>query len=59
MVNHRLFSREYRAADTMIHLGNITVGSGKSLFIAGSCAVESRKQLLTVDMLYGSCLPIS
>ncbi|BBH23033.1 bifunctional 3-deoxy-7-phosphoheptulonate synthase/chorismate mutase [Paenibacillus baekrokdamisoli] len=42
---HLLVSRKKQQEDTVITLGDITVGSGKPMIIAGPCSVESYDQM--------------
>lgn len=43
---YKLVSREFRRSDTIITLGNTSLGGGHVALIAGPCSVESREQLL-------------
>lgn len=45
---HLLVSRKKKKEDTIIHLGDTTVGDGKPVMIAGPCSVESYEQVRTV-----------
>jgi len=51
---YKLISREYakffgEASDRrVIKLGNVSIGSGEPVFIAGPCAVESREQIFKI-----------
>ena len=52
MPKTRLVSREHQACDTIIRLGDITIGGDNaSCIIAGPCAVESRSQMLETARL--------
>lgn len=42
----RLASREFRPDNTVIRLGNVTIGGQRLHVMAGPCSVESREQLL-------------
>ena len=42
---YKLVSREVHPHDTVVHLGNASVGGDRFIVIAGPCAVESREQL--------------
>lgn len=42
----KLASREFHPQDTLISLGNVTIGSKEVVIMAGPCAVESREQTL-------------
>jgi len=43
---YKLASRETKDGNTVIKVGDVQVGGGKCVVIAGPCAVESEKQLL-------------
>ena len=45
---YKLVSREVHPEDTLIPIGDVTVGSGTLTIIAGPCAVESEEQALTI-----------
>ncbi len=53
-IPYKLISKEYtklsgeEGRQAMIKVGNIEIGDGEPVFIAGPCAVESRKQLLKI-----------
>lgn len=51
MANYKLVSRDYKAEDTVIRLGDVAIGGTAKVFMAGPCAVESREQLLTTARL--------
>ena len=52
MPKTRLVSREHQACDTIIRLGDITIGGDNAAcIIAGPCAVESRSQMLETARL--------
>ena len=44
----RLTSREFHPHDTVIRVGNATIGDGSLTLMAGPCSVESREQLVEV-----------
>ncbi len=44
----RLASRGYQKENTVIKIGNVTIGSNEIVTIAGPCAVESEKQIMTI-----------
>jgi 3-deoxy-7-phosphoheptulonate synthase len=44
---YKLVSREVHPEDTLIPIGDVTVGSGTLTIIAGPCAIESEEQALT------------
>lgn len=43
---YKLVSRAFQAEDTVIELGNISIGGDSPVIMAGPCAVENREQLL-------------
>jgi len=45
---YKLVSREFKHEDTVIKVGDISVGNGNLVIIAGPCAVESESQALTI-----------
>ena len=45
MKPYKLASREFKAKDTIVKVGNVEIGSKRLVIMAGPCAVESRKQL--------------
>jgi 3-deoxy-7-phosphoheptulonate synthase len=45
---YKLVSREFQKEDTLITVGDVTIGNGHFVIIAGPCAVESEKQALTI-----------
>jgi len=45
---YKLVSREVKPENTIISVGNATIGDGNITVIAGPCAVESREQCLAI-----------
>ena len=45
---YKLVSREFKHEDTVINVGDVSVGNGNLVIIAGPCAVESESQALTI-----------
>ena len=45
---YKLVSREFKHQDTVIAVGDVSVGNGNLLIIAGPCAVESESQALII-----------
>jgi len=43
---YRLTSREFREADTTVKVGDVEIGMGKFVLIAGPCSVESEEQIV-------------
>lgn len=43
-----LVSRKRKQEDTVVEIGNIAVGSGRPILVAGPCSVESYEQVRTV-----------
>ena len=39
-------SREYQKTDTVVKVGNVEIGGGKLVFVAGPCSVESEEQVV-------------
>jgi 3-deoxy-7-phosphoheptulonate synthase len=48
LLPYRLASREFKQEDTIINLGDISIGGEQIQVMAGPCAVESREQLLEI-----------
>jgi 3-deoxy-7-phosphoheptulonate synthase len=48
---YKLVSRETHPQPTAITIGDIKIGEGKPIIMAGPCAVESEKQALTIARL--------
>jgi 3-deoxy-7-phosphoheptulonate synthase len=45
---YKLVSRETHLESTAVSIGNITLGAGEPVIMAGPCAVESEEQALTI-----------
>jgi 3-deoxy-7-phosphoheptulonate synthase len=45
---YKQVSREFKAEDTLIQVGDVTIGNGTLTIVAGPCAVESETQALTI-----------
>lgn len=45
---YKLVSREVQTEDTLVHVGDVTIGNGHFTVIAGPCAVENEDQALTI-----------
>lgn len=45
---YKLVSRETRPEDTIVRIGDIAIGNGHPVVIAGPCAIESEEQALTI-----------
>ncbi len=45
---YKLVSREFHPEDTVIQVGDVSIGNGGLVLIAGPCAVESEEQALTI-----------
>lgn len=45
---YKLASREFHPEDTVIRIGDLTIGGNELQVMAGPCAVESREQMLEV-----------
>jgi len=44
---YTLVTREHKSSNTIIDLGNVQIGDGNFLVIAGPCSVESREQIMS------------
>jgi len=45
---YKLTSREFREADTVVRVGDVEIGPGRFVVMAGPCAIESEAQILEV-----------
>ena len=45
---YKLVSREFKNEDTLVTVGDVTIGNGHFTIVAGPCAVESEQQALTI-----------
>ena len=45
---YKLVSREVKPEDTMVQVGDVTIGCGHLTIIAGPCAIESETQAITI-----------
>ena len=45
---YKLVSRETKPEDTLIRVGNVTIGNGHLTIMAGPCAIESEDQAMTI-----------
>ena len=45
---YKLVSRETKNEDTLVKVGDVTIGNGFLTLIAGPCAIESEEQALTI-----------
>lgn len=43
---YKLSSREFKKKDTIVRVGNVTIGGKTIIIMAGPCAIESKKQLM-------------
>jgi 3-deoxy-7-phosphoheptulonate synthase len=43
---YKLTSREFREADTIVRVGDVEIGPGRFVIMAGPCAIESELQIL-------------
>ncbi|MGA7879029.1 MAG: 3-deoxy-7-phosphoheptulonate synthase [Desulfoferrobacter sp.] len=48
---YKLVSREFQPDDSVIQVGEISIGNGHLTIIAGPCAIESEQQALTIAKL--------
>ncbi len=52
---YKLVSRETQPQSTVIAIGDIKIGGGKPVVMAGPCAIESEEQALTIAKLVKKC----
>jgi 3-deoxy-7-phosphoheptulonate synthase len=52
---YKLVSRETQPQSTVIAVGDIKIGGGKPVIMAGPCAVESEEQALTIARIVKKC----
>jgi 3-deoxy-7-phosphoheptulonate synthase len=52
---YKLVSRETQLQPTVITVGDIKIGEGKPVIMAGPCAIESEEQALTIAHLVKKC----
>jgi 3-deoxy-7-phosphoheptulonate synthase len=45
---YKLVSRETKPDGTLIHVGDVTIGNGQMVIMAGPCAIESEAQAMTI-----------
>lgn len=45
---YKLTSREFREADTVVRVGDVEIGPGRFVVMAGPCAIESEAQIVEV-----------
>ncbi len=45
---YKQVSREFHGEDTLIQVGDVTIGEGHMVIMAGPCALESEKQAMTI-----------
>jgi 3-deoxy-7-phosphoheptulonate synthase len=43
---YKLASREFRPEDTVIKVGNVTIGGGNTVIMAGQCSVDTEEQMM-------------
>ena len=48
MESLHLVSREHQPQDTVVEVGNVQIGGGSPVFIAGPCSVEDREQIMKI-----------
>ena len=46
-IPYKLASREFHPEDTVVQVGDVSIGGGELVVIAGPCAVESEDQVMT------------
>ena len=45
---YKQVSREFHSEDTIIHVGDVKIGEGHMVIMAGPCALESEEQAMTI-----------
>ncbi len=45
LTSYKLVSRDFQSHDTVIKIGNVEIGGGKVILMAGPCSVESEEQV--------------
>jgi chorismate mutase/prephenate dehydratase len=53
--NYKLVSRDYRAEDTLVRVGELLIGGKGFVVMAGPCSVESREQIMQTARHVKSC----
>jgi 3-deoxy-7-phosphoheptulonate synthase len=43
---YKLSSREFQPSDTVVRVGNVSIGAGQTVVMAGPCSVESEEQVV-------------
>jgi len=51
MTPYKLASREFKAEDTIVEIGDVAIGGKELQIMAGPCAVESRDQVLEIAQI--------
>lgn len=51
MVPYKLASRDFKREDTVVRIGDVVVGGGNLVVMAGPCSVESHEQLVSTARL--------
>ena len=63
-ISYKLASRDYKPDDTIVKVGNVSIGGNNFIVIAGPCSVESQQQIIScareakenaVHILRGGC----
>ncbi|MCJ7511172.1 MAG: 3-deoxy-7-phosphoheptulonate synthase [Dehalococcoidia bacterium] len=48
---YKLASREFKPEDTVIKVGNVTIGGGNTVVMAGQCSVDTEEQMMATARL--------
>jgi 3-deoxy-7-phosphoheptulonate synthase len=48
---YKLASREFKPEDTVIEVGNVAIGGGKTVVMAGQCSVDTEEQMMATARL--------
>ena len=48
--SYKLASKEFKSSNTIVEVGDVRIGDGDVVIMAGPCSIESREQLLTTAL---------
>ena len=48
--SYKLASKEFKSSNTIVEVGDVRIGDGDVVVMAGPCSIESREQLLTTAL---------
>ena len=49
---YKLASREFREDDTVIRVGDVRIGGGEFVVMAGPCSIESAEQMMELSLIH-------